>query len=202
MWCRIHNISGISEELKNLYEAYKKQYMINRIYRRTVDTGNELISKMAAENKRRWVEMITSTDLTGNSRKEWQIYNDPTASKLPCLVTANQVAYPLFINDRGEMPTQPKCPKLSPISEDDFSLVFPFTDEEYTKGIATLNNTKAAGIGDVLVEQLKNRRPRAHRWLHSMLNVCFTENRIPKAWRQRLSDTEKLQTYIPPMSHA
>ena len=82
------------------------------------------------------------------------------------------------------MPTKPKCPKLSPISEDDSSMVFPFTEEEYNKGIATLKNKKAAGIDDVLVEQLKNLGPRAHRWLHSMLNVCFTENRIPKVWRQ------------------
>ena len=82
------------------------------------------------------------------------------------------------------MPTKPKCPKLSPISEDDSSLVFPFTEEEYKKGIATLKNKKAAVIEDVLVEQLKNIGPRAHRWLHSMLNVCFTENRIPKVWRQ------------------
>ena len=51
------------------------------------------------------------------------------------------------------------------------------------KGIATLKKQKAAGIDDVLVEQLKNLGPRAHRWLHSMLNVCFTENRIPKVWR-------------------
>ena len=82
------------------------------------------------------------------------------------------------------MPTKPKCPKLSPISEDDSSLVFPFTEEEYKKGIAALKNKKAAGIDDVLVEQLKNLGPRAHRWIHSMLNVCFTENRIPKVWRQ------------------
>ena len=34
----------------------------------TLDTGIELISKMAADNKRRCEEMITSTDLTGNSR--------------------------------------------------------------------------------------------------------------------------------------
>ena len=32
--------------------------------------------------------------------------------------------------------------------------------------------------------KLKNLGPRAHRWLHSMLNVCFTKNRIPKVWRQ------------------
>ena len=67
---------------------------------------------------------------------------------------------------------------------DDSSLVFLFTEEEYKKDIATLKNKKAVGIDDVLVEQLKNLGPRAHRWLHSMLNVCFTENHIPKVWRQ------------------
>ena len=66
-----------------------------------------------------------------------------------------------------------------------------FTAEEYKK---------AAGIE--LVEQLKNIGPRAHRCLH----VCFTENPIPKVWRQskiiailkpgRLSDTEELQTLL------
>ena len=80
------------------------------------------------------------------------------------------------------MPTKPKCPKLSPICEDDSSPVFPFTEEEYKKGIATLKNTKADGIDDALVEQLKNLEPGPHRWLHSMLNVCFTDNRIPKVW--------------------
>ena len=129
--------------------------------------------------------MITSTDLTGNSRKAWQtirkISNDPTASKPPYLVTANQVVHQLLVNGRGEMPTKTKCHKLSTISEDDSSLVFPFTEEEYKNGIATLKNKKAAGIDDILVEQLKNLGPRVHRWLHSMLNVCFTENRIRKA---------------------
>ena len=106
------------------------------------------------------------------------------------------------------MPRKPKCPKLSPISEDDSALVFSFTEEE---GPSDTKNKKVAGIDDVLVEQLNNLGPRAHRWLHSMLNVYFTENRIPKVWRQskiiailkpgRLREIEELQTYIPPMSH-
>ena len=111
--CRSHYIPGLSEESKSLYEAYKKQYMSNPFDSTTLDTGNELISKMAAENKKRWEEMITSTDLTGNSRKAWQTIrkssNDPTAPKPPCLVTANQVAHQLLVNGRGEMPTKPKC---------------------------------------------------------------------------------------------
>ena len=76
---------GLSEESKNLYKAYKKQYMNNPFDSTTLDTGNELISMMAAEKKRIWEEMITSTDLTGNRRKAWQttrhISNDPIAPK-------------------------------------------------------------------------------------------------------------------------
>ena len=83
--CRSHYISGLSEKSKSLYQAYKKQYMSNPFDSTTLDTGNELISKMAAENKRRWEEMITSTHLTGNSRKAWEtmrnISNDPPSFK-------------------------------------------------------------------------------------------------------------------------
>ena len=64
------------------------------------------------------------------------------------------------------MPTKPKCPKLSPVNEDDSSLVFAFTEEEYKRGIAILKNKKTAGIDNVLVEQLKKLGPRAYRWLH------------------------------------
>ena len=95
-----------------------------------------------------------------------EISNDPTATQPPCLVTANQVAHQLLVNGLGEMPAKPKCLKLSPISEDDSSLVFPFTEEEYKEGIASLKNKKAVGMDDVLVEQLENRylRKEPARW--------------------------------------
>ena len=44
---------------------------------------------------------------------------DPTAQKSQYWVTANQVAHPLLVNSRGEMPTKQKYPKLSLISEAD-----------------------------------------------------------------------------------
>ena len=97
--CRRHYIPGLSEESKSLYEAYKKQYMSYPYDSTTLDTGNELI---------RWEEMITSTDLTGNSRKAWQttrkISNYPIAPKPPWLVTANHVVHQLLVIGRGEMP--------------------------------------------------------------------------------------------------
>ena len=53
--------------------------------------------------------------------------------------------------------------------------------------MATLKNNKAADIDDIRVEQLKHLGHRPHRWLHSMLNTSFTENKIPKVWRQSRS---------------
>ena len=81
------------------------------------------------------------------------------------------------------MPTKPKCHAL-PTIKGKPSLVSAFSEEEYGKSIAALKNNKASGIDDILVEQLKNLGPKAHKWLHTMLNTCFIENKIPKIWRQ------------------
>ena len=140
------------------------------------------------EQKERWEEMITSIDLTHNSRKAWNtiksISNDLTMPTPPCLVNANQVVHQLLVTGRGNMPTKPKRPILTTEEQSEQSLVHPFTEEEYWKGIMTLENNKAAGIDDILVEQLKHLIPRTRNWLHSMLNTCFTKNKISKVWRQ------------------
>ena len=54
------------------------------------------------------------------------------------------------------MPTKPKRPILTTVEQNEQSLVYPFTEEEYRKGIATLKNNNVARIDDVLVEQLKH----------------------------------------------
>ena len=97
-------------------------------------------------------------------------------------ICANQVAHQLLINSRGTMSNKPKRPVLSPTAEE--SMVYPFSEEGYRRGIATLKNNKAAGIDDVLDEQLKNLGPKTHKWLLAMLNNCFTHNRIPTIWRK------------------
>ena len=69
-------------------------------------------------------------------------------------------------------------------------MAHPFSEEEYRKGIAALKNNKAAGKDDVLVEQLKHLGPKANKWLHTMLNACFTRNRTP-----RYRDNQRLLPY-------
>ena len=80
------------------------------------------------------------------------------------------------------MLTKPKQPVLSATTEE--SMVYPFSEEAYIRGIATLKNNKAAGIDDMLVEQLNNIGPKTHKWLLAMLNNCFTQNKIPTIWRK------------------
>ena len=124
------------------------------------------MNNMKEEKKKRWEEVITSTNMTHNSRKGCKIIkhlsNDPTSPIAPCIVSANQVAHQLLINSRGTMSNKPKRLVLSPTAEE--SMVYPFSEEEYRTSIATLKNNRAAGIDDVLVEQLKNIGPNTHKW--------------------------------------
>ena len=63
-------------------------------------------------------------------------------------------------------------------------MVYPLSEEDYRRGIAALKKKKAAGIDDVLVEQLKNLGPKTDKWLLAMLNNCFTQNKITIIWRK------------------
>ena len=85
-----------------------------------------------------------------------------------------------------------RCYVLEPCRKDlyypsntgDTPKVYLFSEVEYNKGVADLKNNKAAGRDDILVEQLKHLDTKAHKWLLTMLNICFTENKIPTVWRQ------------------
>ena len=61
--------------------------------------GNELMNNMKKEKKKRWEEIITSTNMTHNIRKAWKSIkhpsNDPISSIAPCIVSAScsQIAH-------------------------------------------------------------------------------------------------------------
>ena len=149
---------------KSLYEAYKCKYSSSPFDDGTIESGNTLINKMMQEERNIWGEVIRSTNMTHISHKTWKrirkLSNDPNTSNPSCLVSANQVAYQLLVNGRGYMPSMPKRSVLLPVKEGDYSMVYPFSKEEYRKGVAILKNNKAAGRDDVLVEPLKNLCPK------------------------------------------
>ena len=104
--------------------------------------------------------------------------------EVPFRVNSNQVAHHLLVNGQGTMPTKPDVLCTTNCRRKTIIGVCIQGEEEYRKSIATLKNNKAAGIDDILVDQLKDLGPKAHKWLHTILNTCFIENKIPKIWRQ------------------
>ena len=87
------------------------------------------------------------------------------------------------------MPTKSKRPVL-PTVEGIPSFVSAFSDEEYRKGIAALKYNKEAGIYDVQVEQLKNIKPKAHKWFPTMLSKC-----IQRITSQSFGNNRRLSPY-------
>ena len=67
--CRTDYVQGLTDESKNLYEAYKQHYSSNPFDIRTMESGNLLLDKMTEEKRKIWEEVITSTNMTHNSRK-------------------------------------------------------------------------------------------------------------------------------------
>ena len=57
-------------EIQSLYKAYK-QYSSNPFGNTTIGGGTRLFDRLMEEKNKRLEEVITSTDLTHNSRKEW-----------------------------------------------------------------------------------------------------------------------------------
>ena len=73
--CRTDYVQGLTDESKNLYDAYKQQYSSNPFDNRTMESGNLLLDKMTEEKRKIWEEVITWTNMTHNSRKAWKTIN-------------------------------------------------------------------------------------------------------------------------------
>ena len=84
------------------------------------------------------------------------------------------------------MSSKPKHSVLHTDAAGDVTLVYTLSEEEYKKGIAAPKNRKATGIDHALVKQQNNLGPTLHNWLLDMLNKCFTENMVPRLWRQSM----------------
>ena len=130
------------------------------------------------EKKRRWEEIITSTNMTHNRPQTWKtirkLSNDLTTSSPPCLVSA--MAEVTWHSHQNVLHYHSNRRR--------YLHGIPFQQRGAQESSGITKDNKAAGRDDVLVEQLKNIGPKAHMWFLAMLNECFMENKIPTIWRQ------------------
>ena len=152
----------LQKERQCQYEVYKKQFSSNPFSDSTIEAGNRLVNTMTKEMG--FEEVITSTDLTHNSRKSWKtirsLSNDTTVNfsisndyQPSCTITYQ------WQRQHG----QSKGPYTTPSRRGRYFKGVPFSEEEYRKGITTLKNNKAVGTYDILMEQLQILGPSSHK---------------------------------------
>ena len=117
-------------------------YFDNLFDSTTLDTGNGLISKMTAENKRRWEEMTTSTDFMARQSERSLTTQQLQNHLVWSLLTKLHTNCSSTSEERSQQ--SPSVLNYPQVSEDDSSLVFPFTEEECKKGIATLKEQEGS----------------------------------------------------------
>ena len=161
--------------------------------------------------------MIESTDFTYSSRKAWKTINkltkDYTEPQQQCKVTADQVAHQLLRNGKGNKLYVPRREKMPRQTVTESKLTSPFLMEDLLHGVKALKNNKAAGLDDMLCEQIKHFSEANLRWLLQMINsILKTHKLITKAMeevksnrhpqtRKRLYITKQLQTNLTVVSH-
>ncbi|CAH1248509.1 Hypp8181 [Branchiostoma lanceolatum] len=154
--------------------------------------GDLLTSIITESRQRRWREFVETTNLTHSSRKAWKtiriLGNDCTKAQPVPQVTTDQVAHRLLVNSQGNPnhhPPRANLPKAdAAISEETSHFTRPFSMDDLRNATKDMKNNKAAGLDDILCEQIKHFGPLALQWLLDMLNQSLNTNRIPKIWRK------------------
>ena len=186
--CRTEYVPGLSQDSAAIYASYREKFEADPFSADTVATGEALSAAISADRRKSWQDLIESVDMTHNSKKAWstlkRINKDPKrASTLHTTQpTANQVAHQLLLN--GKTGTREKRQKVAEYPEANEELCRPFTLEELDAAICTAKAGKAAGLDDIMTEQIKNLGPAAKQWLLCMYNNCLERCHIPKIWRR------------------
>ena len=153
----------------------------------TTETGNRLSNEIAEAQQKKWETLIESTDFTHSSRKAWKSINklskDYVQLQQQCMVTVDQVAHQLFLNDKGNSTHRPSKANITDNHIIEHYLTSPFIMEELMKCIKIMKNNKATGLDDMLCEQIKHLGPRAMVWPKAMMYNILVSKKFFKLWR-------------------
>ena len=95
--CRTTYTPGLTDDSKVFYNDYEKHFQCDPFSADTLECGENLTKAITESRRKKWQELIQSTDMTHSSRKAWKtiriLGNDQSKSQPRPLVTANQVAH-------------------------------------------------------------------------------------------------------------
>ena len=184
--CRNNYVPGLTTDLAEQYNEYIQLYEQDPFSADTITAGDELAQALTVEQRKTWQTLIENTDMTHNSKKAWSLIkklsNDPRKADQHVNVTPNQVAHQLIVN--GKVPNRQRQSKIKRCGQENHDFDDDFSIVELRNSLKHLKNGKAAGLDEILTEEIKNFGPVTTQWVLSLLNACARTHRLPILWRQ------------------
>jgi hypothetical protein len=102
--CRTYYIPSLTPELADSLHKYTELYEENSSEENIIEAGEFLMKSQAQEKRTKWRDLLTSVDMKRNSKKAWNLIKyldcDPKSKPTIPIVTSNQIAHHLPINDK------------------------------------------------------------------------------------------------------
>ena len=205
--CRKNYVPGLTTDLAEQYNEYTQLYEQDTFAAATITAGDKLSQALTVEQRKTWQTLIENTDMTHNSKKAWSLIkklsNDPRKADQHVNVTPNQVAHQLILN--GKVPNRQRQSKIKRCGQENHDFDDDFTIIELQNSLKHLKNGKAAGLDEILTEEIKNFGPVTMQWVLSLLKACTRTLRLqetgtcccPSETRKGPIQPEKLHTNFP-----
>lgn len=187
--CNTNYIQGLTTASKAQLENYLTLFEANALGEDTIEAGKRLITSISGAKRENWTKLMEELDMSISSHKAWRLLkrlnNDPTKSSAHANVTADQIAAQLVKNGKPDQMPPKKATNINRIEDNETTnLSTPFRMEELNAAIKKCKPRKAAGLDDILTEQIKHFGTKTKRWLLNMYNACLQQCKLPNIWRK------------------
>ncbi|KAK3892154.1 hypothetical protein Pcinc_003990 [Petrolisthes cinctipes] len=161
----------LSDQSKATYQEYIQSFNDDPFALSTIELCETLLSSISEERKGRWQEVITSVDMTHNSKRAWQTLKKLNTEKNNktriAAVTPNEVAHQLLLNGKPYNKERRYVDKMkevmNQVMDTSDELFLPITIKEVDEALKTIKSGKAPGLDGVSTEMILHFGPNSRK---------------------------------------
>ena len=190
--CRKSYIPCLQHDSKELYKKYVQAFETHPFDEETIRLGDTLMASIAVEKSERWHELISTTNMTHNSKKAWatikKLNTERNVQTRVAAVTPNNVANQLIKNGKPAHKERDNLKhiknQMKIITMENENQIDPFSIEELEEALEHAKPGKASGLDGITTEMIQQFGPLARSWVLNLFNNCVESCTIPKLWRR------------------